>query len=125
MGNFADRLTNLDQLKPMVLIDELQSTGELMLRIKPEILKKLESDVEASLSVVLLVDMITASLGLPSLQPTVGLLPKMSRPMDNFVPRVSFERFQQKLEQNATKLGLKKPSSLMKVVLFDSRRLMT
>lgn len=99
----------------MVLVDELGSTGELMVRISSVAIKNIESDPEATLSLILLIDTIAGILSHQPLPSASQHQKKSDQILDNFVPKVSFERFQQKLEQNAIRLGLKKNEHISKV----------
>jgi hypothetical protein len=115
MGNLADRLKTVEQLKPLILVDELQSTGELMVRIAAEAIKKVEAEPDAALAVILLIDTIAGILSNQPLSSSGSQHKKQTQSLDNFVPKVSFDRFQQRLEQNATRIGLKKNEHIIMV----------
>jgi hypothetical protein len=115
MGNLAERLKTVNKNRPIVLVDELASTGELMIRLSREVLKHLEKDADITLATLLLLDAVSDLYGVKHGGTMAPSQNKLHTHMDTFVPRVSFERLQQSLEAKATQLGFKKPSGLMKV----------
>lgn len=92
MGNFAERMAVIPHAAKLISIDELKSTGEIMIRLPKEAWNKAEADSDCLFAVLLAVELISESVANVTKVRGTSLTSKLVTTMDQFVPKVNGDR---------------------------------